>query len=67
MIESAFYFILRDLFVLEIFKFLSWLFCHVENMALVTLESKINFEIHVVTYFQISHEVKSTRQWNVVN
>ena len=31
--ENAFYFILKALFVLEIFKFLSWLFGHVERMA----------------------------------
>ena len=31
--ENAFYFILKALFVLEIFKFLSWVFGHVEKMA----------------------------------
>ena len=31
MMKNAFYFILKALFVLKIFKFLSWLFGHVEN------------------------------------
>ena len=33
MMKSAFYFILKALFVLKIFKFLSWLFGHVEKTA----------------------------------
>ena len=33
MMKNAFYFILKALFVLKIFKFLSWLFGHVEEMA----------------------------------
>ena len=32
MIENAFYFTLKPLFVLKIFKFLSWLFGHAENL-----------------------------------
>ena len=31
--KNAFYFILKALFVLKTFKFLSWLFSHVEKMA----------------------------------
>ena len=31
--ENAFYFILKDLFVLKMFKFLSWLFGHLEKKA----------------------------------
>ena len=31
MMKNAFYFILKALFVLKIFKFLSWHFGHVEN------------------------------------
>ena len=31
MMKNAFYFILKALFVLKIFKFLSWLFGHVEK------------------------------------
>ena len=31
MMENAFYFILKDIFVLKIFKFLSWRFVHVEK------------------------------------
>ena len=33
MMKSTFYFILKALFVLKIFKFLSWLFGHVEETA----------------------------------
>ena len=33
MMENAFYFILKVLFFLKIFKFLSWLFGNVEKMA----------------------------------
>ena len=33
MMKNAFYFILKALFVLKIFKFLSWLFGHVERTA----------------------------------
>ena len=32
MMKNAFYFILEALFVLKIFKFLSWLFGHVKKM-----------------------------------
>ena len=31
--ENAFYFILKALFVLKMFKFLSWFFGHVEKTA----------------------------------
>ena len=33
MMKNAFYFILIALFILKIFKFLSWRFCHVEKTA----------------------------------
>ena len=32
-IKNAFYFVVKALFVLKIFKFLSWLFGHVEKTA----------------------------------
>ena len=32
-VKNAFYFILKALFILKIFKFLSWLFGHVEKTA----------------------------------
>ena len=35
MMKNAFYFILKALFVIKIFKFLSWLFCHAKKMALL--------------------------------
>ena len=33
MMKNAFYFILKALFVFKIFKFLAWLFGHVEKTA----------------------------------
>ena len=42
-----FYLILKAPFVLKIFRFLSWLFGHLEKAAL--LESKVNFKICDVT------------------
>ena len=33
MIKNAFYFILKALFVLKVFKFLSWLFGHIEKIT----------------------------------
>ena len=47
MIKNAFYFILKALFFLKIFKFLSWIFGHVEKRA--WLEDKVNFKIYDVT------------------
>ena len=47
MMKNAFYFILKALFVLKIFKFLSWLFGHAEKTA--WLERQVNFEISDVT------------------
>ena len=35
MMKNAFYFILKALFVLKIFRFLSWLFDHVEKTVLI--------------------------------
>ena len=40
MMKTAFYFILNALFVLKIFKFLTWLFSHVEKNGLI---KKIRF------------------------
>ena len=45
--KNTFYSILKALFVLKIFKFLSWLFGHIEKTA--SLEGKINLKIHYVT------------------
>ena len=37
LVKNAFYFISKALFVLEIFKFLSWPFGHVEKAALLEI------------------------------
>ena len=64
MMKNAFYFILKALFVLKIFKFLSRLFGHVKK-------DKVNFKIHNVTTWFINNyntriaqylTVKETRQ-----
>ena len=47
MMKNAFYFILKALFLLTIFKFLSWLFERAEKTA--WLRDKVNFEIYDVT------------------
>ena len=45
--KKMLFFIAKALFILKIFKFLFWLFGHVEKMA--WLEDKFNFEFHDVT------------------
>ena len=47
MLKNAFYFILKALFVLKIFKFLSCVFAHVEKR--LDGKDKVNFEIHDIT------------------
>ena len=41
--KNAFYFILKALVILKIFKFLSWLFCPVEKTA--WLKIQVGFKI----------------------
>ena len=41
--KNTFYFILKALFILKMFKFISWLFGHVEKQ--VDWEDEINFKI----------------------
>ena len=68
MMKNAFYFILKALFVLKIFKFLPRLFGHVRR----TVWSE-RFDVtawltnNCNTYSPISQEVRTTRQWNLVN
>ena len=54
--KNAFYFILKALSVLKIFKFLSWLLGHVEETALI--KDKVNFKIFDVTTW-------STNNYNI--
>ena len=63
---------LKDLFVLKIFKILSWLFYRVEKTAW-KLKDKVNFKIYDVIawlktaiYCPISQEVKATKKWDLV-
>ena len=72
MMKNAFYFILKALFVLKIFNFLSWLFGHVKKKWLDSKE-KVNFKIYDVTVWLTNNykcpmpqDVKATRQWNLV-
>ena len=44
MIKNVFYFILKALFVLKVFKFLSWLSGHVEEQ--LDYKDKVNFKIY---------------------
>ena len=45
--KNAFYFMLKPLFVLEIFKFLFWRFGYVEKR--LHKKAKVNFKIYDVT------------------
>ena len=53
MMKNAFYFVLKALFVLKIFKFLFWLFGHVEKTA--WLKRYVNIEIHDLTAWLIKN------------
>ena len=73
--KNAFYFILKALFVPKIFKFLSCLFGHVGKTAWLERQDSLqNLWRHNLVYkqlehthFPISHELKATTQWNLVN
>ena len=47
MMENVFYFFLKALFILKIFKFLSQFFGHIEKIGLI--RNKVNFKIYDVT------------------
>ena len=48
--KNDYYFILKAIFVLKIFKFLSWLFDHYQKTA--WLKDKVNFKIYdVITWW----------------
>ena len=75
MMKNAFCFILKALFVLKIFKFLSWFFGHVKKtLGLDNQDYFQNLWLHSLvnkqlqdTYCPISYEGKAARQWNLVN
>ena len=47
MVKNGFYFIIKALFILKVFKFLSLIFGHVEKQF--DKETKFNFELYGVT------------------
>ena len=51
--KNTFYFMLKALFILKIFKFLSWSFGFVEKH--VDTKAKVNFEIYDVTDWTTSY------------
>ena len=72
--KNAFYFILKALFVLEIFTYFSWLFGYIEKRlnkkALVDFKicgvtdwTRNNYNTHIS--YPISQEVKPRRKWNL--
>ena len=65
MMKNAFHFILKALFILKIFKFLSWLFGHVEKMAWLDVTTWLRNNYN--TNCPISHEIKVTSNeiWSV--
>ena len=70
LMKNLFYFILKALFFLKIFKFLSWLFGHIKKR--LDLKDKVDFKFHdVITWLKtITIHVLpnisriATRQWN---
>ena len=72
--EKCFYFISKAFFVLKIFKILSRHFGHRKNSLIRKIRSTSKLKGHTLVYKQfqykycpISHNVKATRQWNLVN
>ena len=73
MMKSDFYLILKTLFVLVIFTFLSYLFGYV--LKRLDKKAKVNFNIYDVADWTtnkihtlpISQEEKEIRQWNLVS
>ena len=72
--KNAFYFTSKALFVLKIFKFLSWLFSHVKKQ--LDYKGKVDLKFNditawlailIYTHCPIYREVKAIRQWNLVS
>ena len=59
--KNAFYFILKALFVLKIFKFLSWLFGHVAKR--LDKKDKVNFKFYDVTAWLTNNGNKHIAQY----
>ena len=53
MLKNTFYFILKTLFVLKIFRFLSWFFGHEEKR--LDVKDKVNVKIYDVTTWKINN------------
>ena len=69
MMKNGFYLILKALFVLKIFTFLSWLFGYVEKrlekklkLISTSMTSQTGQQIITNTYCPISQEVRAIRQ-----
>ena len=61
--KNTFYFIFKALVVIKMFKFLSWLFGHIEKM--VWLKEKINFKINnVPTWLTNNYNITITKTNN---
>ena len=73
--KNALYLTSKALFVLKIFKILSWLFDHVRKTAGLERYGYVQNQWHhklvnrqlQYAYCLISDEVKATRQWNLVD
>ena len=69
MMKNVFYFMLKALFVLKIFKFLSWLFDQVFKSGLIRKKRLISKFMtsqpaqHTITILILL--IKATRQWNL--
>ena len=65
--KNAFYFISKAIFVLKMFKFLSWQFGHVAKR--LDKKGKVNVKFYDVTAWlknNCNTQVKAIRQWNLV-
>ena len=60
MMANSFYFMLKDLFVVEIFTFLAWFFCNVEKRLGKTV--MVNFKINGVTGWTTTNELWSVNR-----
>ena len=74
--KNAFYFTLKALLVLEIFKFLSWIFCQVvkhldqkdtNSKFMMSPPGKQAIVGNKHSYCPVSQEVKAIRHWSLVS
>ena len=63
MVKIAFYFTSKALFVLKIFKFLSWLFGYGYVAKRLDKKDKVNFKFYEVTAWLVNNRNKQIAQY----